>query len=144
MALSSYTVNHSPELKQFFIEFDDGSTFFDLEIAQGAEIQRSLISLVLARALLDYQEESPKVYEFYHTETPVHMRGKGIASIVSTVRKMHFKFYRASQPSFTDFYFKSAMEWIKSNNYKAHLTCSYLKGDFLAKNPQWIDWVKID
>jgi hypothetical protein len=99
MALSSYTVNHSPELKQFFIEFDDGT-----------------------RALLDYQEESPKVYEFYHTETPVHMRGKGIASIVST----------------------SAMEWIQSNNYKAHLTCSYLKGDFLAKNPQWIDWVKID
>ena len=41
--------------------------------------------LVSARSLLDYALESPSVYEFYHTETPSHMRGKGFAAMVATV-----------------------------------------------------------
>ena len=33
------------------------------------------------------------------------------------------------------------MQWIRDNQYKVLLTCSYLKNDFLPKNKDWKDVV---
>jgi predicted GNAT family acetyltransferase len=60
-------------------------------MSQKCETDLHFFFVVSARALLDYALESPGVYEFYHTETPVQMRGKGYAAIVSTVRKRAYK-----------------------------------------------------
>ena len=34
------------------------------------------------------------------------------------------------------------MEWIKENEFKVILSCTYLKNDFLPKNQEWKPWVQ--
>eukprot|EP00002_Diphylleia_rotans_P023332 TRINITY_DN4590_c0_g1_i1.p1 TRINITY_DN4590_c0_g1~~TRINITY_DN4590_c0_g1_i1.p1 ORF type:complete len:104 (+),score=21.00 TRINITY_DN4590_c0_g1_i1:441-752(+) len=64
-------------------------------------------------ALIDYQQISDNVYDFYHTETPSSHRGQGLAAIVA----------------------KEAMEHAMKNGWYPILSCWYLQ-EYRAKNPE--------
>jgi uncharacterized protein len=71
-----------------------------------------------ASAYLEYEEfdNKPNVYAFTHTYTPVSLRGKGLASIVTRAAFNHFK----------------AIE-----NARIVPSCTYISGNFLVKHPEF-------
>eukprot|EP01122_Echinamoeba_exundans_P002061 TRINITY_DN12028_c0_g1_i1.p1 TRINITY_DN12028_c0_g1~~TRINITY_DN12028_c0_g1_i1.p1 ORF type:complete len:125 (-),score=13.58 TRINITY_DN12028_c0_g1_i1:497-871(-) len=70
-------------------------------------------------AVLEYEEVSPGTFDLYHTEVPPSKQGQGLGAKLAD----------------------ATMEWVAQNNHKAVLSCSYLRDNWLARNPQYKKYV---
>ncbi|EGG16872.1 hypothetical protein DFA_07852 [Cavenderia fasciculata] len=64
-------------------------------------------------------ENGDNEFDMHHTFVPTSQRGKGIAEILAS----------------------GAMNYIRDNNYRAILSCSYLSGRWLTNNPSYAKYV---
>lgn len=66
-----------------------------------------------------YRKINPNLWDLWHTEVPAQHRGKGLPDLLG----------------------KTAMAHVAVNDFKAILSCTYLKNRFLPANPQFLPYV---
>jgi predicted GNAT family acetyltransferase len=102
--------------------------------------QRFVISFAdKSSAYLEYDvltDKDGQILDMYHTFTPTTQRGKGVAAIVTKVRRIVKKWLLT-----TVFVLKAALDYVAENNLRFTPTCSYISTKFLVDNPEYLKFV---